>query len=139
MTSATATFEITESTPEATPFAADDAGVAYGRMVLAKTFHGDLEGTSAVEMLFTRTPDAAGGFAGAAYVALERISGTIHGRTGSFAVLHVSTVTASGETWAQWPISPGSGTGELAGIAGEGRIDIGDDGAHSFTLEYELG
>jgi hypothetical protein len=43
-----------------------------------------------------------------------------------------------GEAWARWPVVPGSGTGELAGISGEGRIEIGPDGAHTFTLDYEL-
>jgi Protein of unknown function (DUF3224) len=136
---ATADFEVADQKPQQSPFAADDAGVAYGRLLLVKRFHGDIEATSEVDMLFTRTPDGAGGFAGAAYVALERISGTVHGREGSFALLHASTVTANDETWARWPISPGSGTGDLAGIHGEGRIVIADDGSHTFTLEYELG
>jgi Protein of unknown function (DUF3224) len=136
---ATADFEVTDQKPKDSPFAADDDGVAYGHLVLVKRFHGDIEASSEVDMLFTRTPDGAGGFAGAAYVALERISGTVHGRTGSFALLHASTVTAGDETWARWPISPGSGTGELAGIAGEGRIVIAEDGSHTFTLEYQLG
>jgi hypothetical protein len=136
---ATADFEVADQKPQESPFAADDAGVAYGHLLLHKNFHGDIEATSQVDMLFTRTPDGAGGFAGAAYVALERISGAVHGRQGSFALLHASTVAAKGERWARWPISPGSGTGDLAGISGEGRIVIADDGRHTFTLEYELG
>ena len=139
MTVANATFEITAQTAGESPFEADEAGVAYGRMVLAKVFHGDLEAKSTVEMLFTRTPDGAGGFAGAAYVALERISGTLHGRAGTFALLHISTVTASNRTWSRWPVSPGSGTGALTGISGDGRIETAEDGSHSFTLEYHLG
>lgn len=139
MTTATATFEIVTRTPAESPFAEDDRGVCYGRLILAKTFHGDVEATSTVEMIFTRTPDGAGGFAGAGYVALERISGSVHGRTGSFALLHLSTVTANGQTSGSWPISPGSGTGQLAGISGEGRIDIATDGSHTLTLDYEVG
>jgi hypothetical protein len=42
------------------------------------------------------------------------------------------------DVWARWPISPGSGTGELAGISGEARIEIAPDGAHTLFLEYEL-
>jgi len=43
-----------------------------------------------------------------------------------------------GETWARWPVVPGSGTGELTGLRGEGQIDIAPDGTHSFVLDYEL-
>ena len=42
------------------------------------------------------------------------------------------------DVWAKWPISPGSGTGELEGIRGEARIDIAPDGAHTLFLEYDL-
>jgi hypothetical protein len=111
------------------PYATLD-GIAYTRSRIEKTFHGDLEATSTVEMLSVR-----GDGDDAGYVALETIRGTLHGRTGSFAVLHVGTMT-EGDTWGRWPISPGSGTGELTGIHGEARIEIAPDGAHTLHLDY---
>jgi hypothetical protein len=110
----------------------EDPGVAFARARIAKTFRGAIEATSSAEMLSVRGADG-----GAGYVALERISGTVHGRRGSFAVVHIGTMTGD-EIWAKWPIVPGSGTGGLAGITGEGRIEIAPDGAHTFFLDYDL-
>ena len=45
---------------------------------------------------------------------------------------------AGKESWARWPVIPGSGSGELRTIRGEGRIDIDAAGRHTFTLDYEL-
>jgi hypothetical protein len=73
----------------------------------------------------------------AGYVAIERISGSVHGRSGSFAVLHAGTM--AGETqWVRWPVVPGSGTGDLARITGEARIEIAPDGTHQIHLDYEI-
>lgn len=104
---------------------------SYGRAHYEKTFSGDLEATSSVEMLF------ATGTGGAAYVAIETLRGTLAGRTGTFALLHAGTMQDE-DVWARWTIVPGSGTGELAGISGEARIDIAPDGAHTMFLDYEL-
>ena len=103
----------------------------FNEAEIGKTFTGDLDATSTVRMLACR------GDGGAGYVALERITGTLGGKRGSFAVLHIGTMDGGG-TWAKWPISPGSGTDELAGIRGEGTIEI-IDGVHHFRLSYELG
>jgi len=107
-------------------------GIAYARTRIDKSFHGDLEATSHVEMLSVR-----GEGDGAGYVALETVRGTLQGRTGTFAILHAGTMTEEG-IWARWPISPGSGTGELEGIRGEVTIEIAPDGAHTMHLDYEL-
>jgi hypothetical protein len=112
---------------------ADD--VAYVRSRIEKTFYGDLEATSIVEMLSVRR---GGEGDGAGYVALETVRGTLAARTGTFAILHAGTMVGD-EVWARWPISPGSGTGGLAGITGEVRIEIAPDGAHTLHLDYELG
>lgn len=133
-----AAFTIDTQEPQASAFGGD-GGVDYGLMRLTKTFTGGITATSTVEMLYTRTPGADGGFAGAGYVALERITGLVDGRSGSFALLHISTVDTTQSQWSRWPISPGSGTGALAGIAGTGRIDIAKDGSHTLVLDYELG
>jgi hypothetical protein len=106
-------------------------GVSYGRVVIKKTFRGDVDGHGSVEMLACRSE------AGAGYVALEHIDARVGGCRGTFGLLHLGTM-ANGEPSGQWPIVPGSGTGELRGIKGEGRIDIATDGTHTFTLDYEL-
>jgi hypothetical protein len=134
----TAEFVIESQEPLASAFTSE-AGVDYGLLRLSKGFTGGIEATSTVEMLFTRTPREDGSFGGAGYVALERITGTVDGRSGSFALLHISTVDDGQSQWSRWPISPGSGTGELAGITGTGRIDIAEDGSHTLLLDYELG
>ena len=113
-------------------------GVNYGALTLSKTFTGAIEGTSTVEMLYTRTPGEDGSFAGAGYVALERISATVDGRTGSFVLLHISTVVGNEPPLARYLISPRSGTDELANISGVALITIGDDGSHTLHLDYEV-
>lgn len=114
--------------PETRP-GADDS---RGRMRFTKTFHGALAGTSDGEMLTAGTP--ASGTAG--YVALERFAGTLDGRRGSFVMQHSGTMHA-GRQDLSITISPGSGTGELAGIAGTATIDI-EDKQHFYTLRYTL-
>jgi Protein of unknown function (DUF3224) len=116
-----------------------DEGVNYGWLTLSKTFTGAIEGTSTVEMVYTRTPGDDGSFAGAGYVALERISGSVDGRHGSFVLLHISTVMGDDPPLARYVISPGSGTGELTGLTGVGLITIDPDGSHALHLDYELG
>ena len=73
-------------------------------------------------------------FQGAAYVGVERISGSVHGRTGNFVVTHIADA-AAGMTVA---VVSGSGTDELAGLSGHLTIDRTDDGAHTYTFEYDL-
>ena len=111
----------------------EDGDVAYGRARISKTFRGALQATSTVEMLSVRAPgDSAG------YVALEHVTGALDGRAGSFALLHIGTMVGT-ETWARWPVVPGSGSGELAGLTGEARIEIDAEGVHTLHLDYELG
>ena len=105
-----------------------DGRIQFARAHIEKTFTGDLEGTGSVDMMSVTTSDE-----GAAYVALEWIEGTLNGNSGAFALLH-----AADDTLRAWRIVPGSGTGELAGISGEARIDIDEDGAHTLTLAYEF-
>jgi hypothetical protein len=133
-----AAFVIDSQVPHTLAFASQK-DVAYGGMTLAKTFTGAIEGTSSTEMLYTRTPGPDGSFAGAGYVALERISGVVDGNDGSFVLLHISTVIGNEPPLSRYLISPGSGTGALAGMSGVGLITIDDDGSHTLHLDYELG
>ena len=130
MTSATSAFTLDVFENEE-PYETVD-GAAYARTHIEKTFTGDLDATSTVEMLSVR-----GEGDGAGYVALETVRGSLHGQVGSFAILHAGTMTSE-DLWARWPIAPGSGTGELDGIRGEARIEIDPNGAHTLHLDYEL-
>jgi hypothetical protein len=104
-----------------------------GRMSIDKQFYGDLEGASKGQMLAVSSdvPGSAG------YVAMERVDGTLHGRSGAFALQHNGVMTR-GTPQLSITVVPDSGTGDLAGIAGKMTINI-VDGKHSFEFEYTLG
>jgi hypothetical protein len=104
-----------------------------GRMWLDKQFHGDLEATSLGQMLTAMT-DVKGS---AGYVAIERVSGTLRGRAGSFVLQHTGTMTR-GTPSLTITVVPDSGTGELTGLSG-GMTIIITDGKHSYELEYAVG
>jgi len=116
------------------PLPRDDASAAtsIARYSLDKVYRGDLEGASAGEMM--GAGNVAAGTAG--YVAVEEVTGTLQGKSGSFALQHSSTMDG-GKYEMNIRVVPGSGTGELEGIAGTLTIIIAG-GAHSYTLEYTL-
>jgi len=107
-------------------------GATLGRMSIDKQFHDDLEASSKGEMLsaMSGTPGSAG------YVAIEKVSGTLHGRSGSFVLQHSATMTR-GTPALNIIVVPDSGTGELAGLSGTMTIIIAD-GKHSYTFDYTL-
>jgi hypothetical protein len=129
MRHAEGTFDVKMS-----PHGADDAtaGTAIGRFGIDKQFHGDLEGTSKGLMLSAGDP--ANGNAG--YVAIEQVTGTLAGHTGSFSLQHMGTMENGGYKLTV-VVVPGSGTAELTGITGAMNIIIAN-GKHSYTLEYTL-
>jgi uncharacterized protein DUF3224 len=108
-----------------------DAGL--GRMSLEKQFHGDLEGTSKGFMLSSAATIVKGS---GGYVAMERVTGTLKGRTGSFVLQHSGTMTR-GAPQLSVTVVPDSGTGQLEGLTGTMTIKI-DEGKHSYDLEYTL-
>ena len=110
----------------------DSAGGPFGRLFLDKRFHGDLEATSRGQMLGAGT--AVEGSAG--YVAMEIVSGTLHGRRGTFILQHGGTMRRGSATMSV-AIVPDSGTDELTGIDGRMTIVI-RDGIHSYELDYTL-
>jgi Protein of unknown function (DUF3224) len=122
-------FEV-RMTPQAEADAAD--GSTLGRMALDKAYAGDLAGTGKGAMLSALT--SVQGSAG--YVAIERVSGTLHGRRGSFVLQHDGLMTRGARQLAI-VVVPDSGSGELAGLAGRMDIQIAD-GRHSYTFDYEL-
>ncbi len=130
MIHASGTFEV-KVTPQK-PDNKEAESANLGRMSIDKTFHGDLEATSKGEMLSVMTEVK--GSAG--YVALERVSGTLHGRSGAFVLQHSGTMTRNLPEMSV-TVVPDSGTGQLVGLAGKMTIKI-DAGKHFYELDYTL-
>lgn len=107
-------------------------GSTLGRYSLDKQYHGDLEGTAKGTMLTAGTEVK--GSAG--YVAMERVTGTLKGRSGSFVLQHSATMTR-GEPQLSITVVPDSGSGQLVGIAGKMNIIIAA-GKHSYEFDYTL-
>lgn len=126
---ASGTFEV-KLAPQDLAHKSEDS--TLGRMTIDKQFHGDLEATSQGEMLTALT--SVQGSAG--YVAIERVSGTLKGRSGTFVLQHSGTMTR-GAQQLTITVVPDSGTGQLAGLAGKMMIIIAD-GKHSYDFEYTL-
>jgi hypothetical protein len=108
------------------------ADAKLARLSLDKQYHGDLEAVSKGEMLATGSAKDFGG-----YVALERVTGTLHGRSGSFALQHNGTMSG-GVPYLNIIVVPGSGSGELAGLSGKMNIIIAEGGKHSYEFEYAI-
>ena len=127
---ATGAFEVTMIPPEPAYDTVD--GIALGRITINKRLHGDLEGSSVVQMLTAMT----GVKGSAGYVAIERVTGTLHGLSGTFVLQHSGTTDRNRQSLTI-TVVPDSGTGELAGISGDLTIEI-TDGKHSYALAYDL-
>jgi Protein of unknown function (DUF3224) len=107
-------------------------GLTVGRMGFDKEWKGDLAGTSKGEMMTVGT--SVDGSAG--YVAVEQMTGTLKGRSGSFALLHHGTMKG-GDFSLTITVVPDSGTGQLVGLSGKLAIII-TDGKHSYDFDYTL-
>lgn len=129
MPHATGTFEVNLA-PQT--LANVDAWPLMGRLSINKTFSGDLQATSKGEMLSAGT--AVKGSAG--YVAMERVSGMLHGKNGSFVLQHSGTMNR-GVPQLSVSVVPDSGTDELTGLTGTLGIQI-TDGKHSYVMDYEI-
>jgi hypothetical protein len=129
MSEARGSFEITRT---AKPNVSLGEGPQVSQMGFHKRFAGELDGESFLEMLGLL--DAATKSGG--YVALERFSGTLGGRRGTFCLQHSSTMTR-GQPSQSITVIPDSGTGELAGLSGSMIIDI-TDGKHFYRFDYAL-
>ena len=108
-------------------------GVTLGRLLLDKHYHGDLEAHAQGPRL--SAVSAVKGSAG--YVAIEVVSGTLQGRSGSFALQHRGVMTR-GAPELSVSVVPDSGTGELTGLAGSLLIRIAE-GKHHYEFDYTLG
>ena len=128
MNHASGTFEV-KLAPQAPE---DPNDPALARMTLDKQFHGDLEGTSKGQMLSAGT--AVQGSAG--YVAIERVTGTLHGKRGAFTLQHTGSMNR-GAQQLTITVVPDSGTDELTGLTGSFAI-LRDAGSHRYVFDYEL-
>ncbi|HSM18378.1 MAG TPA: DUF3224 domain-containing protein [Gemmatimonadales bacterium] len=129
MKHATGSFEVSMK-PLSPP---DEAGgTSLGRMALDKTYAGDLVavGEGAMLTAVTSTKGSAG------YVAIERVTGTLDGRTGSLVFQHSGTMNRGAQELSI-TVVPDSGTEELTGISGRFTINI-VDGTHHYDFEYSL-
>lgn len=115
------------------PSGDNDKAPAFGRLRLDKRFHGDLDATSIGEMMAAGTEVQ--GSAG--YVALERVTGTLNGRRGTFVLQHSGSMQG-GSMQLIIGVVPDSGTDQLVGLSGTMGITIAPDGTHSYDLEYSL-
>lgn len=105
-------------------------GASVGHSRFDKRFHGPLEATSVVHMLAVMSGTPGSG----AYVAIERIEGTLDGKRGSFHAQH-SGAMDRGKPSLDISVVPDTGTGELVGLHGRIAIDI-VDGKHYYTFDY---
>jgi hypothetical protein len=128
-TRASGTFEV-KLTPQAQDDKTEDANL--GRMLIDKQLHGDLEGASKGQMLSAMA--AVKGSAG--YVAIEKVTGKLHGRAGTFVLQHTGTMNRGAQKLSI-TVVPDSGTGELVGLSGKMNIIIAG-GKHSYEFDYSL-
>ena len=123
---ATGTFQVQLSPQE-------EAGAPVGRMSIDKQFQGDLAGTSKGQMLMAASESVQGS---AGYVAIEKVTGTLDGRSGTFYLQHNATMNRGvGEL--NIVVIPDTGTDQLTGLRGTMNIII-DAGKHSYEFDYEL-
>jgi hypothetical protein len=126
-------FEVSGWEPDPQPLELGEAGpVAFGRVRMRKTFSGPLTGTSELAMT-----SAAVGEAPVGYSALELVTGSLEGRSGTFVMQH-SGVVDEGAPDPAGVVLPGTGTGELAGLRGRMTIEH-DASGPVLVLDYELG
>jgi hypothetical protein len=102
------------------------------RAIVAKTYTGDIEGESQVDYLMMYRSDGS-----ATFVGLERVTGRIHGKTGSFVLQRIGGFEG-GRAKESYTVIAGSGTDELRTLRGEGTSDVGHGMEHPFELTYEL-
>ena len=110
---------------------AEADGVELSRVHISRTFGGDLDGESSAELMIAKSEGGGG------YIGHDRIAGTLAGRSGTFVFQHTGLMGPDGVT-NTGTVVPGTGTGELEGISGDGTMLADDQGNHTLTLEYEL-
>jgi hypothetical protein len=129
-TTATASFTVTNWDEQP---ATEDQGVRTTHTKVTKKYTGDIEGGSEADMIMAYGLRKGS----AAYVGFDRMSVSLHGRSGTFLMQYSVTASAAGVS-SKITVVPDSGTGELTGLRGEAQVSE-QSGAHTIRLEYELG
>lgn len=128
-TQASGTIEVSVWAPEPYDEPADGPGLV--RIHVEETFDGDITGTGTATFLQVLRPDGSASFCG-----LERVTGAIGGRAGTFVLQDEGELEATGSVSGRWQVVPGSGTGELAGLRGTGTF-VAEVGQRSvITLDH---
>ena len=127
---ATATFEVKAWKEK--PYDEIDEGPKLTRASVTKSFSGDIEGEGTVEYLMIHRDDGS-----ASFVGLERVVGRVGDRSGSFVLQHTGTFEG-GTAKTTWFVVPGSGTGDLRGLRGEGGFASAHAERYSVTLDYDF-
>jgi Protein of unknown function (DUF3224) len=130
MASATGTFKI-EGWDETTYAETGDGG-KLTRASVKQAFAGDIEGEGSVEWLMCYRPDQTADFVG-----LQRITGRVGERSGSFALLQTDGTFDGQEARGELAVVPGSGTGDLRGLRGRGRFSAPHGGEATVNLDYD--
>jgi len=110
----------------------DTEGARIVRTSFAKSFAGDLDGTSRGEMVMAHALEGS-----AAYTGYERVEGVIGGRRGGFVLRH-NAFLADGAGSSEVVVMASSGTGDFTGLSGTASITRQDDGGHTFTMDYDI-
>ena len=129
-THSTATFGI--KAWDEKPWFEDDGGRKLTRATVIKTYSGDLDGEGTMEYVMTYSDEKT-----ATYVGLERVVGRLGDREGSFVMKDVGTFK-DGVAASAFEIVPGSGTGDLAGLSGNARVDAVHADTQEMSLDYDL-
>ena len=128
-THATGTIEVTGWAPQ--PYDELDGAATLVSIEVTERFHGDIEGEGKARMLQALRPDGS-----ATFVGHERVSATLAGRTGTFVFQDVGTLSPTGEVDGGWSVVPGSGTGQLSGLRGDGSFAAAVGERAAITLDY---
>lgn len=124
------TYKITSW--DETPYHESEGGPKLARAEITQVYKGTLEGEACLQFLMVYRPDGTAGFTG-----VERFSGSIAGKTGSFIMIH-SGRYEDATAGSNWCIVSGSGTAGLSGIEGSGNFSAEHGGTAEYTLEYQF-
>jgi hypothetical protein len=128
-THATGTIEVTGWAPQ--PYDELAGTATLVGIEVTELFHGDIEGEGRARMLQALRPDGS-----ATFVGHERVSATVGGRTGTFVFQDLGTLSPTGNVDGSWFVVPGSGSGELSGLRGEGSFTAAVGESAAFILDY---
>jgi len=128
-TDVSATFEVTGW--DERPLDETDGAVKWTQSSVTKTFRGDIDGTAALEYLMVYAADGS-----ATFVGLERLQGRVAGRSGTFVLQHVGRFE-DGAAKGNLTVATGSGTGDLAGLAGGGTFLADPSGSIDLSVTFD--